>query len=146
MDEQRPIDAVATGGIYQLHDGRENPDTVSAVLRYAKDWNFNFECTLLPVPGVKPHVTFYGTDGYLEITRANYIFKANRKHAVEVKATENLDAAHARNWLDAIEGTTAINADINKGLSACDAVHLARVAYWSGKRTHYDEKGRIVEG
>ena len=64
MDEPRPVDAVATGGIYQLHDGRENPDTVSAVLRYAKDWNFNFECTLLPVPGVKPHVTFYGTDGY----------------------------------------------------------------------------------
>ena len=146
MDEPRPVDAVATGGIYQLRDGRENPDTVSAVLRYSRDWNFNFECTLLPVPGVKPHVTFYGTDAYLEISRTNYILKANRKHAVEVKATENLDAAHATNWLDAIDGTAAINADINKGLSACDAMHLARAAYWSGKRTRYDEKGRIVEG
>jgi predicted dehydrogenase len=146
MNEPRPIDAVALGGIYQLRDGRENPDTVSAVLRYSKDWNFNFECTLLQVPGVKPHVTFYGTDAYLEISRTNSIFKANRKHAVEVKATENLDAAHATNWLDAIDGTAAINADINKGLSACDAVDLARAAYWSGKRMRYDEHGRIVEG
>jgi predicted dehydrogenase len=144
MGERRPIDAVASGGIYQLKDGRENPDTVSAVLRYAKNWNFDFECTLLPVPGVRPHVAFYGTQGSLEITRENYIFRPARKHAIEVKATERLDAAHARNWVDAISGTSPINADLAAGLSACEAVHLARAAYWTGKRVRYDGQGRIT--
>jgi predicted dehydrogenase len=147
MGERRPIDAVASGGIYRLNDGRENPDTVTAVLRYAKHWNFDFECTLLPMPGVKPHVAFYGTEGTLEISRANYVFRPACKHAVEVKAAENLDAAHARNWLDAIAGSAAVNADLSAGLSACEAVHLARAAYWSGKRVHYNEQGtRIIEG
>lgn len=144
MDERRPLDAVATGGIYRLNDGRENPDTVTAVLRYAKHWNFDFECTLLPIPGVKPHVAFYGTEGTLEISRTNYVFRAARKHAIEVKAAENLDAAHARNWLDAISGSASVNADLSAGLSACDAVHLARAAYWSGKRVHYDDAGRLM--
>ena len=110
-------------------------------MRYAKHWNFNFECTLLPIPGIKPHVAFYGTEGTLEISRTNYIFRAARKHAVEVKATGNLDAAHATNWLDAIDGTAPVNGDLAAGLSACDAVHLARAAYWCGKRVRYDENG-----
>jgi predicted dehydrogenase len=144
MNETRPVDAVATGGIYRLNDGRENPDTVSAILRYARNWNFNFECTLLPIPGVKPHVAFYGTEGTLEISRTNYLFRAARKHAIEVKVEENLDGAHAANWLDAIAGSAPVNADLAAGLSACDAVHLARAAYWSGKRVHYDGQGRMI--
>jgi predicted dehydrogenase len=144
LNDPRPLDAVATGGIYRLNDGRENPDTVSAILRYPKHWNFNFECTLLPIPGVKPHVAFYGTEGTLEISRTNYSFRAARKHAVEVKATGNLDGAHATNWLDAIAGAAPVNGNLAAGLSACDAVHLARAAYWSGKRLRYDESGKIT--
>ncbi len=34
LNETKPQSAVASGGIYQLHDGRENPDTVSAILQY----------------------------------------------------------------------------------------------------------------
>ncbi len=60
-----------------------------------------------------------------------------------MKAAENLEAAHAANWLDAIAGSAPVNADLSAGLSACEAVHLARAAYWSGNRVHYDDKGRI---
>ncbi|MCK7482191.1 MAG: Gfo/Idh/MocA family oxidoreductase [Candidatus Moduliflexus flocculans] len=49
LNEARPLNAVATGGIYQLKDGRENPDTVSAVLQYAGGWNLQFESSVLPV-------------------------------------------------------------------------------------------------
>jgi len=58
--------------------------------------------------------------------------------------TENLDGAHAANWLAAIAGTAPVNADLAAGLSACDAVHLARAAYWSGKRAHYDGQGKLI--
>ena len=47
LNETKPVSAVATGGIYQLKDGRENPDTVSAILQYAGGWNLQFESTVL---------------------------------------------------------------------------------------------------
>ena len=38
-------------------------------------------------------------------------------------------------------------ANLASGLSACEAVHLAKAAYWSGKRTRYDATGtQIIEG
>jgi predicted dehydrogenase len=147
MDERRPIDAVASGGIYGAHDGRENPDTVTAVLKYAKKWNFDFECSLLPVRGTRPHVAFYGTRGSLEISRTDYVFQPSRGSAVTVKSSEDLEAAHVKNWLDAISGRGPTSANLASGLSACEAVHLAKAAYWSGKRTHYDATGtQIIEG
>lgn len=148
MNDPRPLDAVASGGIYALNDGRENPDTVTAVLKYPKKWNFNFECSLMPVRGTKPSVTFFGTKGSLEISRVDYVFQPTRGAAVVVKASEEeLELAHAKNWVDAIAGTASVNADLSAGLSACEAVHLARAAYWSGKRTHYDATAtRIIEG
>ena len=67
-----------------------------------------------------------------------------RKHAIEVKAAGNLDVAHATNWLDAISGSMPANATLATGLSACEAVHLARAAYWSGKRASYDKNGKMT--
>ena len=49
LNETKPLNAVASGGIFHLKDGRENPETVSAVLRYAGGWNLHFESSVLPV-------------------------------------------------------------------------------------------------
>jgi predicted dehydrogenase len=147
MDDPRPFDAVASGGIYGANDGRENPDTVSAVLKYAKKWNFDFECSLLPVRGTRPHVAFYGTKGSLEISRTDYLFQPSRGAAVSVKTHEDLEAAHVKSWLDAISGKGTPTANLASGLSACEAVHLAKAAYWSGKRARFDATAtRIIEG
>ena len=144
MNEEQPLDAVATGGIYQLNDGRENPDTVSAILRYASNWNFMFECSILPVTGVKPHVAFYGTKGSLEITREQYTLRPERGQPIEVKAEREIEDAHVANWLDAVENGAPLHAPLSAGLSACRAIHLAQVAYWSGKRTKYDDAGEKI--
>ena len=42
LDDAHPQTATAVGGIYQLHDQRQNPDTVSAIVQY-DGWNLNFE-------------------------------------------------------------------------------------------------------
>ena len=36
MDEKYPESAVAHGGVFAWHDGRENPDTFQALLTYPK--------------------------------------------------------------------------------------------------------------
>jgi predicted dehydrogenase len=38
LDDAQPRNATALGGIYQLHDQRQNPDTVSAIVQY-DGWN-----------------------------------------------------------------------------------------------------------
>jgi hypothetical protein len=99
------------------------------------------------VRGTRPHVAFYGTKGSLEISRTDYLFQPSRGAAVSVKTREDLEAAHVKSWLDAISGTGTPTANLAAGLSACEAVHLAKAAYWSGKRARFDATAtRIIEG
>ncbi|MFM8393419.1 MAG: Gfo/Idh/MocA family protein, partial [Acidobacteriota bacterium] len=90
MDDSAPEQATVTGGIFQLHDGRVNPDTVSAVIRYRGQengpWNLTFESSVLSIRNERPGVFFEGTAGTLELTRAGYVFQPNGGAAIEVKA------------------------------------------------------------
>ena len=143
MNETRPLNAVATGGIYQLNDGRENPDTVNAVLQY-KNWNLTFESSVLPIRNERPGVLFQGTEGTLELTRAEYVFTPNKGAVEVVKAEGNLEVAHAHNFLDAVKDGKKPSAEIETGLAACNPVHLAKAAYWQKRRTKFDATGARI--
>jgi predicted dehydrogenase len=84
MNETRPASAVATGGIYHLNDGRKNPDTVNAILHYASGWNLSFESSVLPIRNERPGVFFQGTEGTLELTRAEFVFTPNKGEPVHL--------------------------------------------------------------
>jgi predicted dehydrogenase len=145
LNETRPVSAVATGGIYQLRDGRENPDTVSAILQYKSGWNFQFESSVLSVATTRPSVLFMGTDGSLDIARDGYVYRPNKGAPVEVTATENLELAHVTNFLDAVKEGRPPSADIEVGVQACNPVHLATAAYWRRKRMRFDPTGSRIE-
>ena len=91
----------ALGGIYRLHDQRQNPDTVSAIVQYA-NWNLNFESSVLSIRDDHPSVFFEGTEGTLDLSRDGYTFTPNQGPLSEVSSTESLERAHTRNFLDAI--------------------------------------------
>src|SRR5271166_481396 len=80
LDDAHPQNAAALGGIYQLHDGRVNPDTVSAVVQY-KDWNLNFESSVLPIRDDRPSVFFEGTEGTLDLSRDGYTYTPGQGEA-----------------------------------------------------------------
>jgi predicted dehydrogenase len=140
MNETRPLSAVATGGIYQLNDGRENPDTVNAILQY-RNWNLTFESSVLPLRNERPGVFFQGTEGALELMRAGYVFTPNKGEPVVVETKENLEIAHAVSFLDAVKNGAPPSADIETGIAACNPVHLAKAAYWQRKRMKFDATG-----
>ncbi|MBS1812490.1 MAG: Gfo/Idh/MocA family oxidoreductase [Acidobacteria bacterium] len=145
MDETRPLNATATGGIYQLNDGRQNPDTVNAVLQY-KNWNLTFESSVLPIRNDRPGVFFQGTEGTLELTRNGYIFQPYKGSPEVVETKENLEVAHATSFLDAIKNGLKPSADIQTGIAACNPVHLAKAAFWQRKRMKFDATGtKIIE-
>ncbi len=144
MDEIRPVNAVATGGIYQLNDGRVNPDTVNAVLQYSSGWNLTFESSVLPIRNERPGVFFEGTDGTLELTRAEYVFTPNKGDVQVVKAEGSLEIAHATNFLDAVKTGGKPSADLATGIAACNPVHLAKAAYWQKKRMKFAPSGAKI--
>jgi len=132
LNDSKPVTAAALGGDFQLHGDLTNPDTVSAVVRY-KDWNLNFESTVLSVRNPHPSVYFEGTEGNLDITREGYVFTPNSGEPVEVRATQNLEHAHAGNFIDAIVKGDKLNAPLSAGLEASIPVMMALDSYWSHK-------------
>lgn len=132
MNDSKPVSAVALGGDFELRGDLTNPDTVSAVVRY-NNWNLNFESTVLSVRNPHPSVYFEGTEGCLDITREGYVFTPNSGEPVQVPATQNLERAHAGNFIDAIMKTARQNAPIEDGLAASIPVMMALQSYWTNK-------------
>jgi predicted dehydrogenase len=130
LDDAHPKVAFATGGIYELHDGRQNPDSVSAAIQY-KDWNLNFESSVLSIRDDRPSVLFEGTNGSLDVARDGYTFTPHDGAPVRVNSTESLERAHSKNFLDAITQGARPNAPLQAGLEASVPVLLALQAYWS---------------
>jgi predicted dehydrogenase len=140
MMNDTPVDCVATGGIYNANDGRVNPDTVNAILRFKKGWNLTFQSSVHKLRDERPGVFFEGTEGTLEITRADYVFRPNGNgEAATVKASGPLELAHASDFLNAIKMGTKPSADVDVALAGLVPSHMARAAYWSGQRVKYDE-------
>lgn len=132
LDDSRPVCAVALGGIYELHNGCVNPDTVSAIVQY-KNWNLNFESSVLSIRDDHPYVYFEGTKGTLSLTREGYTLTPNEGEAVKVDSTQDLEQAHTKNFIDAVVLGEKVNAPLSAGLDATLPVQMALHSYWSHK-------------
>lgn len=132
LNDDQPVSAAALGGDFQLKGDLNNPDSVSSIVRY-KDWNMNFESTVLSVRSSRPSVYFEGTEGTLEITRQGFVFTPNEGQPVEVKAPGSLEKAHVGNFVDAILKGDKLNAPFEVGLAASVPVMMSLQSYWTGK-------------
>jgi predicted dehydrogenase len=139
MDEIHPVTAATSGGIYVLHDGRENPDTVNSVLEYEGGWNLSFESSVLPLKDQRPTVVFLGTEGSLDISRERYVFTPNKGQPQTVEASGPLELDHTASFLDAVQKGTPPSAGVEIGIEACNPVHLARMAYWKRARVTWKD-------
>ena len=127
-----PVTAAALGGDFQLTGDLTNPDTVSAIIRY-RDWNLNFESSVLSIRDPHPTVFFEGTEATLDLTREGYTLTPNRGEPVRVTATQSLERAHTGNFIDAITKGDKVNAPLSAGLAASVPVMMALQSYWSEK-------------
>lgn len=130
LDDARPVSAAALGGDFQLRGDLTNPDTVSSVVRY-KNWNMNFESTVLSVRNPHPSVYFEGTEGTLDISRGGFVFTPNEGEPVEVKNPKPLELSHAGNFIDAVVKGDKLNAPLAAGLEASIPVMMCLQSYWS---------------
>jgi predicted dehydrogenase len=142
MDDARPEKAIAFGGQYRFKDGRRNPDTVNAIVKYAK-WNLTFESTVLPIRPNRPSVLFEGSQGTLDLARDGYVFTPNEGSPEIVRATEDLDSAHTAAFLDAVQGKKP-PPSLATSLQACIPVQMALASYWQGGATRMSDDGRTI--
>jgi predicted dehydrogenase len=129
LDDTHPQTAQAAGGIYTYRDGRENPDTVNAIVQY-ENWNLSFEASVLPIRDERPSVFFEGTAGTLDLSREGYTFQPNRGPAMQVPAEGPLENPHAANFLNAIFKGTPVSATLASGIDACHPVQMCLRSYW----------------
>lgn len=139
MNEDRPLSAVATGGVYHYNDGRNAPDTICVLTEFPGNWMSTFEATLAPGLG-GAGIEFVGTQGRLNIVRSGYTFQPVGRGAtpIEGKAARELTAAHVDNFLECCASGARPNADVEIGHRSAVTSHLGNIAYLERRKITLD--------
>src|SRR6266704_3686358 len=170
----RPRSVVANGGIYLWHDGRQNWDTMTAVMDYgpldnpAKGFEVIYSSRQTNSAGGTKEV-YYSNGGTLDLEKhrvtadgglteryANEMeMKANllpeqqlaQAAAVETAADTGADdstSANVRNWMECVLSRKKPNADIEAGYSHSVALCMPIAAIQSGQRVTFDDAKQEV--
>ena len=74
---------------------------------------------------------FEGTTGSLNLTRGGYTYTPNEGKSIVFESDQDLDAAHARSFVDAVLIGSQTPAPLSAGLAATLPVAMALHSYWS---------------
>ena len=138
MGSTYPRSAVALGGIYVWHDGREHTDTFHALLDYPEDYLFSWGMGLGNSAG--SHYTVHGALGTLDLEAMTVSDEGGRERnpKLQGKLEAPPDQNHMANWLDCIRSRELPNADIAYGHMHAVATIMAAAALETGQRMRYD--------
>jgi predicted dehydrogenase len=139
MNQDNPISASASGGVFHYRDGRTAPDTIDVLLEYPKEWTATFEATLAPgLTGAA--VEMVGTEGRLNITRGRYEYYplGGNVTPVVVKSERDQTIDHVENFLDCCRTRKLPTADVYIGHRSAQASHLGNIAYVQKRRLRFD--------
>jgi predicted dehydrogenase len=139
MDQDNPISAAASGGVYFFQDGRTAPDTINVLLEYPAHWAATFEATLAP-GATGAGVEFLGSEGRLSITRSRFTFTPAGRGAtpVEVSSPRDQTIDHVEDFLDCCRTRRRPNGDVAIGHRSAAASHLGNLAWLQKRRLKYD--------
>jgi len=139
MEQDNPVAAVASGGVYCYKDGRTAPDTIAVLLEYPAEWTATFEATLAPgLTGAG--VEMCGTQGKLYIDRGRFEFTPAGRGAtpVVVKSPREQTIDHVENFLDCCRTRKRPHGDVYIGHRSAQASHLGNIAYVQKRRINFD--------
>ncbi len=164
----RPRSVVAQGGIYSWRDGRNNPDTVTAVFDYgplddpAKGFQVIFQSRLNNAAGGSADIyhsingVFNATNGkvspegglterYAKGRKPTSLTPGSVFDEAKLRGSGDLDIlAHMRNWMECIRSRKQPVADIEAGYQHSVALCMTIAAMRSGSRATFDEAKQEV--
>jgi predicted dehydrogenase len=161
LDEKFPRSAVAHGGVYAWHDGRENPDTFQALLEYPKGFLLSFstsfgnDCdSFSRIMGKKATLINEGGEGsprwLLVQEKGNHESNPNIKREQRYitlpgsdkpgpTSIDDADLSHMTNWLTCLRSREQPHATVQAGFSHSVAVIMAARAYREGRKLYWNE-------
>jgi predicted dehydrogenase len=132
---ERPLSAVALGGIYQYNDGRDTADNINFILDYPGGINVTFEATITDlIPREAADIVFFGERGRLNIFRYGYRYIAADNPKETITAPGGPEPAHMANWLAAIRSRQPASANPRDGHYSAMACHIGNIAYKEKQR------------
>jgi predicted dehydrogenase len=142
LNLQRPLAAVAAGGIYLYDDGRDTPDNVNLALEYPEKLNVTFEATLTDmIEAGAADIVFMGTGGRLSIFRGGYKFLPGKENAQLGEITRaGANDTHVANWLECMRARKQPNADVVAGHYSSTACHIGNIAYQKKSRAVWQKE------
>jgi hypothetical protein len=142
LNIQRPLSAVASGGIYIYDDGRDTPDNINFALEYPEKLNVTFEANLTDmIRAGSDDIVFMGTGGRLSIFRYGYKFLPGQENAqLGPISREGVNDAHMANWLECMRTRQQPNSDVVSGHYSSVACHLGNIAYRKKSRAVWQKE------
>lgn len=159
---------IAHGGVFAWQDGRENPDTVQALLKYPKGFLVSYSTSFgndapsfTRIMGKQGTLFNFGGEGsprwqFVE-EKGNHEedYDVDRKRVVKdillpgdkalpPKGMGDEDLSHMTNWLDCIRSRQQPNATVQHGFSHSVACMMAAKSYWSGRKLYWDSKSEEI--
>lgn len=162
MDERAPVSAVAGGGVFAWHDGRENPDTFQAILEYPKGFLVSYSTSFgNDSPGFTRYMGKKATlinigdegspryqvveekgnhedDGNIDAQRKSRYLRMPHDAGLPPMSIDDLSTEHMANWFDCLRSRKQPHATVHDGFSHSVACMMATQAYWSGKKAYWD--------
>lgn len=161
LQEAYPTRVLSSGGRYRYQDDWETPDTQNISIEFGNRSTITWEgrsCNPRYVEGASVGVIFYAENGTMEFdgTNAYSIYDLKNKLVQEVRndatintsslssPSQQLDAIHLNNFLDAIRKGSPLNAEIIGGHQSTLLVQLGNIAQRTGTILEIDSStGRI---
>jgi predicted dehydrogenase len=161
-DDNFPKSAVAHGGVFAWHDGRENADTFQALLEYPKGFLVSYatsfgndapsftrymgkKATLINIGGEgSPRyqlVEEKGThedDADVDEKRKSKYISLPGESKLPPMGIDDLSLEHMANWFECMRSRKQPHATVHNGYAHSVACMMAAQAYWSGKKVYWD--------
>jgi predicted dehydrogenase len=167
-DDYYPSAAVAHGGVFAWHDGRENPDTFQALLEYPKGFLVSISTgfgndspSFTRYMGKKATLTNIGGEGSpryqlveeggnheddpdIESKRASRYVTLHGNDKLPPTYIDDNVPYHMNNWLDAMRSGKQPSAPVQAGFAHSVACMMTDMAYRQGKRVYWDRKNELI--
>ena len=145
MQEDGPISADNTGGLFVANDGRDVQDTINLHLEYPGRWICTY--TNVAQAGVQREgIEFCGSQGHLRIDRTKFEYFPPGSDAtpLTVECKTDLEAEHVQDFLNSCRSRKLPKGDVALGHRSAQAAHLGNLSFEERRRIHYDPNREIV--
>jgi predicted dehydrogenase len=168
MDDPFPKSVMAHGGFFVWHDGRQNPDTFTALCEYPKGFLVSFstsfgndspsfsrymgtKATLFNIGGEgSPRYQLVEEKGNhednprIDEQRKSEYLQSPEFSGLPPMGIGDEDTHHMTNWFECLRSREQPHATVQNGFGHSVACIMAAQSFWQGKKLYWDAKNEQI--